>query len=140
MIFYALRDVGYEIRAELIWAKSRPGFNFANYKHQHEPIYYACHQGVNFCGDKSQTTLWEVASESGAVYKHPTQKPVDLIIRALVNHSASHILDIFGGSGSTLIACEKLDRRCFMMEIDEYYCDVSIQRWQNFTGKQAIKL
>jgi len=71
---------------------------------------------------------------------HPTQKPVGLCHQILQDYKASNILDLFGGSGSTLIACEKLGRKCYMMEIDEHYCDVIIERWQNFTGKQAVKL
>ena len=82
------------------------------------------------------------ASEKGEKTLHPTQKPVQLIVAILSDIFAEQgvILDLFGGSGSTLIACEKLNRRCFMMEIDEHYCDVIIQRWQNFTGQKAEKL
>jgi len=71
---------------------------------------------------------------------HPTIKPLAIIERCLCAHKEKIVLDPFGGSGSTLIACEKLGRRCFMMEIDEHYCDVIIQRWQNYTGKEAVKV
>ena len=73
---------------------------------------------------------------------HPTQKPVALAEWFIERYSKlKHlIIDLYGGSGSTLIACEKLGRRCFMMEIDEHYCDVIIQRWQNYTGKEAVKV
>jgi len=71
---------------------------------------------------------------------HPTQKPVGLMAQILTDYKGNSVLDCYGGSGSTLIACEKLGRRCFMMEIDEHYCDVIIQRWQNFTGKQAVRI
>ncbi len=72
---------------------------------------------------------------------HPTQKPIVLLVDILIQWGKGNlIIDPFGGSGSTLIACEKLGRRCFMMEIDEHYCDVIVTRWQNFTGKQAVKL
>ena len=80
--------------------------------------------------------------EKDLTEKHPCPKPIALL-EAIISPQtsvASIVLDLFGGSGSTLIACEKLGRRCFMMEIDEHYCDVIIQRWQNFTGKQAVKL
>ncbi len=74
-------------------------------------------------------------------YLHPTQKPVHLIDMILQEHNVGQvILDLFGGSGSTLIACEKLGRRCYMMEIDEHYCDVIIKRWEDFTGKQAVHI
>lgn len=138
----ALLDTGYEIRAEIIWAKSRPGFNFAHYKHQHEPIYYAVPVGggPQWYGDRTQTTLWNVASESGAVYKHPTQKPVDLARRAIENSSAlgGLVFEPFCGSGSTVIAAEMGGRATRAMEIDPHYVDVAVERWQKFTGKEAI--
>jgi len=86
--------------------------------------------------------VFGLAGEDSKKRIHPTQKPVDLCSWFIEKFSKldNNILDLFGGSGSTLIACEKLGRRCFMMEIDEHYCDVIIQRWQNFTGKQAVKL
>ena len=71
---------------------------------------------------------------------HPTQKPVGLCVAILSDYKAQIILDCFGGSGSTLIACEKLKRQCRIIEIEPYYCDVIIQRWQNFTGQRAVKL
>jgi DNA modification methylase len=138
----ALLDTGYEIRAEIIWAKSRPGFNFAHYKHQHEPIYYAVPVGggPQWYGDRTQTTLWNVASESGAVYKHPTQKPVDLARRAIENSSAlgGLVFEPFCGRGSTVIAAEMGGRATRAMEIDPHYVDVAVERWQKFTGKEAI--
>ena len=71
---------------------------------------------------------------------HPTQKPIKLFLYILSEIKGNTVLDLFGGSGSTLIACEKLGRRCYMMEIDEHYCDVIIERWQQYTGNQAVKL
>ena len=70
---------------------------------------------------------------------HPTMKPVEMITNRVMisSHPSGIVLDLFGGSGSTLIACEKLGRRCYMLEISEHYCDVIITRWQNFTGKTA---
>ena len=71
---------------------------------------------------------------------HPTQKPIKILTDIIQEYTSKDdiILDPFGGSGSTLIACEKLDRKCYMMEIDEHYCDVIIKRWEDFTGKKAI--
>ena len=73
---------------------------------------------------------------------HPTQKPIKLCTDIINDYSNDNdvILDLFGGSGSTLIACEQLNRKCYMMELDPHYIDVIIQRWENFTGKKAIKL
>lgn len=138
----ALIATGYVPRAEIIWAKSRPGFNFANYKHKHEPIYYAAPDGkaVDWYGDATQTTLWEIGSESGAVYEHPTQKPVGLAFKAISNSSQSGdvVYEPFSGSFSTGIACEQLGRRCFALEIDPRYVDVAAERWGKFTGQEPI--
>lgn len=75
---------------------------------------------------------------------HPTQKPLNLIAQIFKkfdkNNEYNNIVDLFGGSGSTLIACEQLNRKCYMMELDPHYIDVIIQRWENFTGEKAIKL
>jgi len=94
---------------------------------------------------KRKRVIWferGINQSDEALSIHPTQKPTALAVRGIQDSSKMNdiILDLFGGSGSTLIACEKLGRRCYMMEIDEYYCDVIIQRWQNFTGKQAMRL
>ena len=84
--------------------------------------------------------MWNIAKDSK--YKHPTQKPVALSERAISNSSRpkNKVLDLFGGSGSTLLACEKLDRSAYLMELDPKYCDVIIQRWQEFTGQNAVHL
>jgi len=88
--------------------------------------------------------LWKGIFQEGTRERrvHPTQKPTGLLVNILQDYSDDkwNIIDPFGGSGSTLIACEKLGRRCFMMEIDEHYCDVIIARWQDFTGQKAEKL
>jgi DNA modification methylase len=110
------------------------------YKFQHEPIFY-CHrrgQSDPWYGDKSQSTLWQ-EKKPAANRLHPTMKPVELIERALVNSSKAGdlVLDLFGGSGSTLIACERTGRSSRLMELDPKYCDVIVRRWQDFTGKTA---
>ena len=81
--------------------------------------------------------MWNIDKDGINKY-HPTQKPVALAGKAIRNHKADTVLDLFGGSGSTLIACEQLNRKCYMAELDEHYCDVIIQRWENFTGKEAV--
>src|SRR6202158_2501344 len=87
-------------------------------------------------GDKSQSTLWQ-ENKPSANRLHPTMKPVELIERAIHNSSRAKdlVLDLFGGSGSTLIACERQGRRARLMEIDPRYCDVIVRRWEAFTGK-----
>lgn len=85
---------------------------------------------------KNESDLWDIAKDTD--YLHPTQKPVELALRAFKNHKkAKNILDLFGGSGSTLIACERAERKCFMMELDPKYCDVIIDRWEKLTDQKA---
>jgi len=80
---------------------------------------------------------------SGHDTVHPTQKPVELATKAISNNtqsSSNSVLDLFGGSGATLIACERLNRECYMMEIDPHYCDVIIKRFEDYTGEKAVKI
>jgi DNA modification methylase len=136
----AIEGAGFEIRTQIIWAKNTFGWGFARYKFQHEPIFY-CHvpgQKDAWYGNKSQSTLWQV-NKPAANRLHPTMKPIELIEIALKNSSqpADVVLDLFGGSGSTLIACEKTQRRALLMELDPKYVDVIVVRWQEYTGKTA---
>ena len=109
-----------------------------NYKQKHEPCLYWKPTGktLSWGGSSKEDTVWEIKREAKNDF-HPTQKPVELSERAIKNHSVSIVLDLFGGSGSTLIACEKTARHCRMMELDPKYCDVIIKRWQEFTGQEA---
>ena len=86
--------------------------------------------------------MWSLKRDNRNTYEHPTQKPVELIERAIINSSLQEqtVLDLFLGSGSTLIACEKTKRKCLGFELDPKYVDVIIQRWENFTGKKAEKI
>ena len=137
----SLRRAGFEVRNPIIWAKNCGAFGFARYKFQHEPIFY-CHiagESDNWYGDLTQTTVWHEKKPS-ANRLHPTMKPVEIVQRALVNSSKSGdlVLDLFLGSGTTLIAAHTLDRRCFGMEIDPRYADVIVKRYEDYTGKKAI--
>jgi DNA modification methylase len=136
----ALELSDFEVRCQIIWAKNTFAWGFGRYKFQHEPIFY-CHrrgQSDPWYGDKSQSTLWQ-EKKPAANRLHPTMKPVELIERALANSSKSGdlVLDLFGGSGSTMIACEKMGRSSRLLELDPKYCDVIVNRWQDFTGKIA---
>ena len=137
----ALEAAGFEVRCQIIWSKNTFAWGFGRYKFQHEPIFYGHVAGQKdpWYGDKSQSTLWQ-EKKPAANRLHPTMKPVELIERALVNSSKSGdlIFDPFGGSGSTMIACEKLGRKSALIEIDPKYTDVIVQRWQEFGGKQAV--
>jgi DNA modification methylase len=137
----ALEAAGFEIRCQIIWGKNTFAWGFGRYKFQHEPIFY-CHvagQKDSWYGNKSQSTLWEEKKPS-ANRLHPTMKPVELVERALVNSSRAGdlILDLFGGSGSTLIGCERRDRKARLMEIDPKYADVIVRRYQDYSGKRAV--
>jgi len=139
----AAAAAGYEITAQIIWTKNNAQFvSTAHYHGKHEPCFYAHRKGKSnqWYGGKNEVTVWECDRANKNEY-HPTQKPVALAERAIKNSSQvkNIVLDFFGGSGSTLIACEKLNRKCYMMEISEMYCDVIIERWQNFTGRKAEK-
>ena len=114
----------------------------SDYQRQYEPILYGWSETGkrHWCGDRDQADVWFV-NKPIKNDLHPTMKPVDLIERAIRNSSRRNgmVLDLFGGSGSTLIACEKTGRTCRMMELDPAYVDVIIRRWQSFTGKQAVR-
>jgi DNA modification methylase len=128
-----------KIDAVIVWDKKNAGLGYMKYRRQCEFILYV--KGGDFKkGDKSDFDLWSISKDKTTDYVHGTQKPVALVERAINNSSKGEdiVLDLFGGSGSTLIACEKLNRINYTMELDPMFCDVIIQRWQNFTGKEAI--
>jgi len=133
----ALSAIDLEPKACIVWDKKSIGLGNSNYRPQHEFIFYCAGQ---WFGDKSQADVWNMTRGATGKYVHPTQKPVELVEKAIINSSKSGDLvhDCFGGSGSTLIACEKTNRHSRLMELDPKYCDVIIKRWQEFTGKQAI--
>jgi len=137
----ALEAAGFKVRCQIIWAKNTFAWGFGRYKFQHEPMFY-CHvagQKDPWYGDKSQSTLWQ-ENKPAANRLHPTMKPVELIERALTNSSKAGdvVVDLFGGSGSTLIGCDRRGRKARLMEIDPKYADVIIRRWQDYTGQKAV--
>ena len=126
----------------IIWDKGNAGMGWQDYRSQHEPILYGWKEGQgkhSFYGDRKNTSIWNVKRDSVSGYKHPTQKPVALSQKAVLNNSKEDdiVFDSFLGSGSTLIACEKTNRKCYGIELDPKYCDVIVKRWENFTGKKA---
>ena len=124
----------------IIWKKPSLVLSQTDYQSIHEPCLYGWFDNGNhnFYGDRKQISVWEYNREN--TEGHTTPKPVKLICNALNNSSKenNYILDLFGGSGSTLIACEQLNRKCYMMELDPKYVDVIIKRWEEFTGKKAV--
>ena len=127
----------------LIWCKQSAGMGWQDYRAQHEPMLYGWKDGKGshfFCGDRTKTTVWNIGRDAPANYVHPTQKPVELPEEAINNSSRAGetVLDLFGGSGSTLIACEKTCRINRSMELDPKYVDVIVRRWQTYTGQRAV--
>ena len=136
----AARDVGWQVRQCLIWKKSSLVLGRQDYQWKHEPCLYGWKEGAgHFWGsDRSQTTVLDFnrPSRNG---EHPTMKPVELFQYQVENSSKRKgvVLDLFGRSGTTAIACEKTGRHARLMELDPRYCDVIVKRWQQFTGKTA---
>lgn len=132
-VYQAVEKVG-DIHALIIWVKNG-GYSAmnANYKQKHEPCLYWKPKGgkLNFTGASTETTIWEL-NKDGVNEYHPTQKPIALCAKAIQNHEAKTVLDLFLGSGSTLIACEQTDRTCFGMELSEAYTDVVRKRWAKY--------
>lgn len=144
-----IRNCGFDIVSQIIWVKQHFALSRGDYHWQHEPCWYAVRKGKkhNWQGDRKQSTTWEIANNNSfgnanpeKTWGHGTQKPVDCMLRPIQNNTSpnQYVYDPFGGSGTTLIACEKLGRKCLMMELSPNYCDVIIQRWQEFSGKEAI--
>ena len=132
----ALIEAGLKIKNCIVWNKKSIGLGNSHYRPQHEFIFYC---GEQWYGNKAQSDVWELSRGDTSKYVHPTQKPVQLIEKAIKNSSKSGdvIIDCFGGSGSTLIACEKTNRKCNMMELDPKYLDRIVKRWEDYTGKKA---
>ena len=127
----------------IIWVKDSMVLSTKDYHSKHEIILYGWKNKVPGrlrVEDRTQTDVWEIPRPKRSDM-HPTMKPIELIEKAISNSSKSRmsVLDLFLGSGSTLIACEKTNRRCYGMEIDEHYCSVILQRWSDYTNKEPIR-
>ena len=132
----AMENLGMSPKAMIIWNKVNPAQHLDKYFKQHEIIWYF----GKFGGEKTlRGDIWECKRQKNTI--HPTMKPIELIAMALNDQKdKKNVYDAFGGSGSTLIACEQLNRNCFMMELDPHYVDVIIARWEKFTGQKAVLL
>lgn len=136
---------GFGIRSQIIWAKPRLVLSRGHYHWQHEPCWYAVREGAtgHWQGARDQTTIWMIGNgnqgEDDATV-HGTQKPVECMRRPMLNNSAtgSWVYEPFSGSGTSIIAAETTGRSCFAMELDPRYCDIAVERWQNFTGRKAV--
>lgn len=130
--FYGVLQELLEYKTCIVWAKNVFGMG-QGYRHQHE---FCLFNGKIDEVVKNESDLWEIKKDTN--YVHPTQKPVALSVRAFGNHvKLLNVLDLFGGSGSTLIGAEQTGRKAFVMELDPKYCNVIVKRWEDFTGKKA---
>lgn len=137
----ALKDAGLTVRQCLIWNKSQLVMGRQDYQWKHEPCLYGWVDGSShkFYNDRKQTTVIDFERPQKSP-EHPTMKPVGLFDYQIKNNTKGSdiVLDLFGGSGTTMIACEQNGRKARLMELDPHYCDVIIQRWENLTGKEAV--
>jgi DNA modification methylase len=134
-----ITDIGMEYKSIIIWVKNQSPMGGGAYRRKYEPIVYGNFSGDFYGRPYAEDDVWEF-DRTKKNDLHPTMKPVDLVKNAL-NHgskSGDIVLDLFGGSGSTMIASEEIGRKARLMELDPKYCDVIVKRWEDFTGKQAI--
>lgn len=138
----AFRAAGGRWSTFIIWAKNTFTLGRADYQRQYEPILYGWRDGADhfWCGARDQGDVWQIKKPAKNDL-HPTMKPVELVERAVRNSSKTRdiVLDPFGGSGTTLIACEKAGRRARLIELDPKYVDVIVKRWQVYTGEEATR-
>jgi DNA modification methylase len=133
--FYGILQGKLDYKTCIVWAKNVFGMG-NGYRHQHE---FCLFNGKIDEEIKNESDLWSIKKDTK--YVHPTQKPVALSVRAFGNHvKLLNVLDLFGGSGSTLIGAEQTGRTAYLMELDPKYCDVIVKRWEDFTGKKAVLL
>jgi len=163
---WALRKNRFEFSTPIIWVKNNTSLGWGDYRHKHEmviktrnpgglqikgrsktkkaqPILYGWMEGKHFFPEtRFEADVWEISRRASSTMVHPNQKPLELIGRAIRNSSqrGELVLDLFGGSGSTIISAEKEGRRCYVMEIDPKYCEVIIKRWEAYTKEKAQKI
>ena len=137
----ACKDAGWQVRQCLIWNKNAMVMGRQDYQWKHEPCLYGWKDGAShlWASDRKQTTVidWDKPNRNA---EHPTMKPVGLFDYQIKNNTKGSdiVLDTFGGSGTTIIACEQDGRKARVMELDPHYCDVILTRWENLTGSKAV--
>jgi len=142
-VIESLIACGFEMRAQIIWAKNQLVISRGHYHTQHEPLIYAVRikgGAAHWSGDRKQTTLWQIDKPQKSETGHSTQKPIECMRRPILNNSrkGEAVYDPFVGSGTTIIACEMEGRNCVAIELDPGYVDMCIHRWEQFSGKRAI--
>ena len=139
-----LKVAGLYFSQGIVWDKQHPVLTRKDFMGAFEICFYGWKEGAghNFYGPNNATDLWHVKKVNPQAMVHLTEKPVELAVRSIQFSSlpGENVLDLFGGSGSTLIGCEQTGRRAFLMELDPLYCDVIVQRWEQFTGKKAERV
>jgi len=139
--FASMDRTGLKCRSLVIWDKGNHTLSNSDYMSMYEPMFYGWVNNHKFYGGKNGMDIWRI-KRTAKNDLHPTMKPVELVEKAVLDGSAINgiVLDLFGGSGSTMIACEKQNRHARLMELDPKYCDVIVKRWEDFTGKKAVLL
>src|SRR4051812_44932383 len=132
---------GFDIRAQIIWAKDRLVMGRGHYHRQHEPAWYAVRGTGHWAGGRNQTTLWQIPNRAqDADTVHGAQKPVACMMRPIENNSSpgQAIYEPFAGSGTTIVAAEMCSRACHGIELNPLYVDVAVRRWEAFTGNSVV--
>ena len=142
IVMDGLRRAGFEIKQQIIWNKNVHALSRSDYHRKHEPCWYAVKDGDReWYGGRDKMTVWDIPNVMYEKDKtaHPTQKPVEIYARSILNHTKKneYVYDPFAGSGTLMAACEKTQRRALMIELDPKYCDVIIKRYESFTGQKA---
>jgi DNA modification methylase len=139
-----LKEAKLYFSQSIIWVKEHPVLTRKDFMGNHEWAFYGWKEGAAhvYLGPNNATDVWSVKKVNPQSMVHLTEKPVELAVRAMQYSSrpGENVLDLFGGSGSTLIAAEQTGRKSFLMELDTLYCDVIVQRYENFTGKKAERI
>ena len=143
MMMMMMMRASWQVKHELIWEKNAPVLSRADYNYQHEPILYGWGDKHKFYGKGkyATTSIWKF-NRPYRSEEHPTMKPLELLGEILLNATKEEqiVYDSFGGSGSTLLACEQLNRKCYTIELEPHYCQVIINRWEQYTGEKAEKI
>jgi DNA modification methylase len=143
-MMHVMRETGFHWSSTIIWNKNKLVLSRKDYHTKYEPIWYGWQgDGARLypLTDRQQSDVWDIDRPNNSP-EHPTMKPVELIGRSIQNSSnqGDIVIDFFGGSGTTLIACEQLNRTCYMMELDPKYADVIIDRWEKYSGEKAVRV
>tara|TARA_R110000824_G_scaffold56954_4_gene155378 strand:- start:2206 stop:3435 length:1230 start_codon:yes stop_codon:yes gene_type:complete len=136
----SLCEAGFEIRSQIIWNKNNFAISRCDYHPKHEPCWYVVRKGKkgNWQGDRTQSTVWDIPKPQKSETGHSTQKPVECMARPIRNNSAPGdlVYEPFSGSGTTIIACENLKRKCRAIELEPGYVAIAIERWHEATGRE----